>query len=126
MADLYHQWGSDLMLGTGGDLATVSGTLLGQQRLLRRLLTNSGDYMWQLDYGAGLGQFVGSPASPLHIRAVIRGQMFKEAAVSHNPEPVIEVDPPAPGGSAGVYVDLKYADADSGQTWPLSFSVGEQ
>lgn len=123
MTDVFHQWGSDLALGPTGDLITASGTTLGQQRLLRRLLTNPGDYIWQLDYGAGLGQFVGTPASPLHIRAVVRSQVFKEAAVARSPEPSIQVDLLPAGGDASVYVHLRYADSQSGQTQPLSFSV---
>lgn len=54
MPDLSHQWGSDLLIGPTGDLATASGTELGQQRVLRRLLTNASDYIWHLGYGAGL------------------------------------------------------------------------
>ena len=52
-----------LRAGAAGDLAPAAGTLRGQQRVLRRLLTNPGDYIWQPGYGAGLGQFVGKPAS---------------------------------------------------------------
>ena len=97
--------------------------LLGQQRVLRRLLTNPGDYIWQLDYGAGLARFIGQPANPLQIKAVIRSQIFKEAAVARQPEPVIDVQV-SPGGAAGtVYVYVRYVDADNGQTQILSFSV---
>lgn len=114
MADLFHQWGSDLMLGPTGDLASVAGNVQGQQRVLRRLLTNPGDYMWQLDYGAGLARFVGTPASPLHIRALVRSQVFKEAAVARDPEPAIEVDLLPGGGVGSVYLDLRYSDNESG------------
>ena len=123
MADLFHQWGSDLALGPTGDLALVSDQLLGQQRVLRRLLTNPGDYVWQLDYGAGLGRFVGSPASPLHVRAVVRSQLFKEAAVAQFPEPVIDVAPTPAGGSTSLYVTLRYSDSETGQASPVSFPV---
>ena len=83
MADASHQWGSDLAIGATGDISTADGALLGQQRVLRRLLTNPGDYIWQLDYGAGLARFIGQPANALQIRAVIRSQIFKETAVAH-------------------------------------------
>ena len=72
MPDLFHQYGGDLLLGPSGDLASVDATLLGQQRVLRRLLTNPGDYLWNPAYGAGLGQFVGQPASVARIRSAIR------------------------------------------------------
>jgi hypothetical protein len=120
MADLWHQFGSDLMVGATGDVAAVTGALAGQQRVLRRLLTNPGDYIWQPGYGAGLGQFVGSPAPAAQIRAVVRSQIFKEAAVARTPEPIVDVTADA-GGS--VYVYIRYADAASGTTQILSFSV---
>src|SRR5690242_21821468 len=111
MPDVAHQWGSDLLTSSVGDIASVSGPLLGQQRVLRRLLTNPGDYIWQLDYGAGLARFIGQAANPLQIRAVIRSQIFKEAAVARQPEPLINVQV-APGGATGtVYVYIRYVDA---------------
>lgn len=123
MTDASHQWGSDLVTGPTGDLATVSGPLLGQQRVLRRLLTNPGDYIWQLDYGAGLARFIGQPVNASQIRAVIRSQIFKEAAVARQPEPLIDVEI-APGGASGtVYVYVRYVDAESSQTQAISFSL---
>ena len=123
MTDASHQWGSDLLASPTGDVATAAGPLLGQQRILRRLLTNPGDYIWQLDYGAGLARFIGQPVSPLQIMAVIRSQIFKEDAVAREPEPSIDVQI-APGGASGtVYVYIRYVDAPSGETQVISFSV---
>jgi phage baseplate assembly protein W len=123
MADIAHQWGSDLVTGPTGDITTVSGPVLGQQRVLRRLLTNPGDYIWQLDYGAGLARFIGQPVNALQISAVVRSQIFKEAAVARQPEPVIDVQV-SPGGAAGtVYVYIRYVDAESSETQVLSFSM---
>lgn len=124
MSDLLHQWGSDLLIGPTGDLATASGTQLGQQRVLRRLLTNVDDYIWQLAYGAGLGRLIGQPGSATAIGALIRSQIFKEAAVARTPEPVIDVQVSPDGAPGTVYVHIRYVDAASGQTQPLSFSVG--
>lgn len=120
-SEIYHQWGSDLMFGPTGDLAVSNGTVQTQQRVLRRLLTDPGEYIWQLDYGAGLAQFVGGPVSPLQIQAVIRSQIFKEAAVSADPEPEIDVLPVIGGSS--VAVTISYADADTGESQVLTFSV---
>jgi phage baseplate assembly protein W len=119
MTDLAHVFGFDLQIGPTGDLAVVSGPVLGQQRVLRRLLTNPGDYIWQLDYGAGLGQFVGQPAQALQIRAVIRSQIFKEVVVARTPEPVIGVQV---NDDSEVFVQIRYEDANTGQTQVLSFS----
>jgi phage baseplate assembly protein W len=123
VADLSHQWGADLMIGSTGDIGAVTGSLLGQQRVLRRLLTNPGDYIWQLDYGAGLARLIGQPANPLQIRAVIRSQIFKEAAVARQPEPVIDVQNAPGGASSTVYVYIRYVDAESSQTQMISFSM---
>ncbi|MBW4091065.1 MAG: hypothetical protein HIU82_08150 [Proteobacteria bacterium] len=124
MPDLSHQWGADLAVGPTGDLAVTMGAALGQQRVLRRLLTNPGEYIWQPDYGAGLARFIGQPANRLQIQALIRSQIFKESAVARTPEPIIDVSI-SPGGAAGtVYVYIRYQDAGSGQTQVLSFSVG--
>lgn len=121
MPDLSHQFGADLSPGPTGDLATTSGSTLGQQRVLRRLLTNPGDYIWNPGYGAGLAQFVGQPARTAQIRAVIRSQIFQEAVVARTPEPLVDVSV-EPAGN--VYVHLRYADAATGQTQVLAFTVG--
>lgn len=122
MADLSHAFGADLALAPGGDAATADGALLGRQRVLRRLLTNPGDYLWNPGYGAGLGRFVGQPASAARIRSAIRAQIFLEAAVARRPEPAIEVRV-EPSGQVAVL--LRYADSASGLTQALGFTVGE-
>jgi len=124
MVDISHQWGSDLTIGGTGDLAVADGPQLGQQRVLRRLLTNPGDYIWQIGYGAGLARFIGQPANALQIRALIRSQIFKETAVARVPEPVIDVEVSPAGAIGTVYVHLRYVDASTGQTQVLSFSAG--
>ena len=125
MSDIFHQFGSDLLLGPTGDLAPVTDWLLGQQRVLRRLLTNPGDYIWQLTYGAGLAQFVGQPASAQQITAVIRGQLFKECAVAVAPAPIIDVAS-AQDGSGSVALQVRYADATTNVSQVLTFTVGPQ
>ncbi len=124
MPDVSHQWGSDLSTSSTGDLATVTDAALGQQRLLRRLLTNPGEYIWETRYGAGLAQFIGEPADALRIRAVIRSQMFKEPSIARNPEPVIDIQLSPGGVSNALYVHIRYVDAFSGQTQLLSLPVG--
>ncbi len=118
--DLSHDFGNDLALSPTGDLALADVPALTQQRVLRRLLTNAGDYIWQLGYGAGLPQFVGQPGNALQIRAVIRSQIFGEAAVANTPEPTIDV---TATNASQVLVQLRYTDAASAQTQVLSFSV---
>ncbi len=120
MPDLYHLWGSDLAFSPTGDLATADTPILTQQRVLRRLLTNLGDYIWALDYGAGLANFVGQPGAASAIRSAIRGQIFKEAAVAQTPEPIIELQPDPAGN---LYVHIRYADAETSITQTLAFTT---
>jgi len=122
MADGAHLFGGDLQVSESGDVALVDGLQLGQQRVLRRLLTNPGDYIWNLAYGAGLAGFVGKPAATMQIRAVVRSQIFKEAAVATSPEPMIEVTSDQAGT---VYVHIRYLDAQSGTTQILNFFLAD-
>ena len=123
MADISHVVGFDLALGPTGDLAAVSDPSLGQQRVLRRLLTNPGDYIWNLTYGAGLPGMVGKIAQPMSIRGLITSQMLREAAVAQSPLPQVTVS----SDNAGtVYAYVQYSDAATGSaqvlTVPLSGS----
>jgi len=121
--DLFHVWELDLTTSASGDLALVSGSTLGQQRVLRRLLTNPGDYIWHTDYGAGLAGFVGMPANEKQIMATIRSQIFQEAAVARTPEPVIDVQVSPAGALSTVYVNIQYTDSLNGETQMLTFSI---
>lgn len=121
MQDVAQQYGTDLTIGPTGDLALATGAVLSQQRVLRRLLTNPGDYIWQLQYGAGLGQFVGQTANPLQIKAVIRSQISREPEISQTPAPIVDVRMDITGA---LYVSLQYVDVTSGQTQLLSFPIG--
>lgn len=123
MSDIFHQWGCDLTLGPMGDLAIADDPVVGQQRILRRLLTNAGDYIWQLGYGAGLAGFIGQTVNASQIAAVIRSQIFKESSVARTPEPTIDITA-SPGGVPGeVYVYISYVDSGSGKTQVLGFSA---
>jgi hypothetical protein len=120
MQDAALLWGGDLSLTLTGDIALAGGTTLGQQRVLRRLLTNPGDYLWHLTYGAGLAQFVGTPCDVAGINATIRSQIFMESSVARLPEPVIDVQNVQDGS---VYVYIRYVDSETSATQVLAFSV---
>lgn len=120
MADLALEAGGDLTVGSTGDLALADGPVLTQQRVLRRLLTNQGDYIWQLGYGAGLGRFVGQPGAPAAIAGVTRSQLLQEAAIAPSPPPVVTA---VAGNDGTVLTTLTYTDAAAGQVSTVSFSV---
>jgi hypothetical protein len=113
MTDIAHTFGQDLAFGPTGDLLIADVPDVTTQRVLRRLLTNQGDYLWQLQYGAGLPSLVGQPARVNEIHGLIRGQMLQEAGVAQNPAPTVTVSS-SPNGT--VFANVTYADADTGST----------
>lgn len=125
LADLYHYIGGDLQASATGDLQTATDTIRGQQRVLRRLLTNPGDYIFHTDYGAGLPAYVGRVADVAKITALVRGQILLEDAVAKSPAPTISVKPIASPDGGGFAVTIQYTDAASGQPVTLSFSVAK-
>jgi len=120
MSDLALEFGGDLLVGPTGDLLLADGSTLTEQRVLRRLLTNPGDYIWQITYGAGLGQFVGLPGVGASVAGVSRAQMLLESGVSVSPAPVVNALVQEDGT---VTLSIKYADASSGGTSTLTFSL---
>jgi phage baseplate assembly protein W len=121
MNDLYQYFGDDLNPSATGDLQPVVTTTRGQQRILRRLLTNPGDYIWHPDYGAGLPRYVGSVINVRQMKALIRGQVLLEDSVAKTPEPVIDVQ----AISGGMTVAIQYNDADTNTPQSLSFNVNK-
>ncbi len=54
MADLNSPWGGDLQISATGDLALIDGLGRSEQRIIRRLFTNLGAYIWHPEYGASI------------------------------------------------------------------------
>jgi phage baseplate assembly protein W len=123
MFDIFHNCGEDLKVGNGGDLALAGGTDVINQRVLRRLLTNPGDYIWNLNYGGGLATFVGQPVNPREIEAVISTQLLEEAAIPTSPVPRI-VATTTDVAQGGVAVNITYADPGESAPVTLNFTVG--
>lgn len=122
MADISHQFGSDLQVDATGDIAASDGSQLGQERVLRRLLSNPGSYLWWLDYGAGLARFIGRPVAPRRIAAITRAQMFREAAVAQIPLPTVTISV----SKDGTFTEnVSYVDANTGSTVVLTLPVGD-
>lgn len=119
MHDLWHLIGSDLDVSAAGDLRPVSGSERAKQRILRRLLTSPGEYLFHPEYGAGLGKKVGETVNPGEWKALIRGQMLLEEAVAPAPPPTVKLSLT----EGGVSVSVAYTDATAGTTEILSFDV---
>jgi hypothetical protein len=123
MFDIFHEWGSDLAVGSGGDLALVTASQTTSQRVRRRLLTNPGDYLWNLDYGGGLALFVGTPAPSSKIEAVVRTQLALEPAVAATPAPQVSarlVD----AANGYVVANITYVDQLSSRPVQINVALG--
>lgn len=117
--DVGHYWGGDLLLSASGDLSRVDQAERSRQRVLRRLLTNPGDYVYHPEYGGGLPKRIGTRLNPKEIQAVIRQQMRLEASVSQDPEPKITVTEI----TNGVAVSVSYTVLPDRTPVTLAFSL---
>ncbi|MCQ9154068.1 phage tail protein [Acidomonas methanolica] len=106
MSAVGHVMGADLSL-SGGGLAVVDGAEEVRQRLLRRLCTNPGGYIWQIGYGAGLPAMIGSPVVSGTIKSVVLAQMALESGVDQTQPVDVSVSSSAGGvvSCAITYVD---------------------
>lgn len=91
MADIYHIFGYDLNISESGDLESSDSSDSTKQRILRRLCTNSEEYIFSLNYGAGLPLYVGDTKTLSDIRATVLQQMNMESGVSSNPQPSVSI-----------------------------------
>ena len=117
--DLSHDWGGDLALSPTGDLLVVDGSERTRQRVLRRLLTNAGDYIWHMAYGAGLPSKVGDTVDVPGSVGLVRRQMLQEQGVASDPPPTVTVA----AIRSGVSVTIRYRDADTGHPITIGFDV---
>ncbi|MER5029668.1 phage tail protein [Pantoea anthophila] len=119
MHDLCHFTGGDLDVSSTGDLRTASDSTRTKQRILRRLLTNPGDYVFHPEYGAGLGKKIGEAVRPGEWKALISGQMLLEEAVASHPPPVVKLM----RIEGGVSVSVSYTEVMSGAGETLHFDI---
>jgi hypothetical protein len=119
LCDAGHFWGGDLLLSPTGDLARVTGADRSKQRVIRRLMTNPGDYIWHPTYGAGLPRRIGTLANPAEIKGVILAQLALEASVAKSPAPQVTVSTFV----NGISVKIVYVALPDRQPVPLSFDV---
>lgn len=118
-----HNFGNDISLNSVGDITQSDGAELSKQSIIRRLLTNPGEYIWHPTYGAGIGRFVGENLSSANfdeIKNLIVSQMLMEETVAQSPLPVITLQ--AQNGSVLV-CDITYYDAVLKNPLTISFKV---
>ncbi len=125
LTEVAHWWGSDLQLSSTGDVATVGVGQSGQitksnQRVMRRLMTNPGQYLSEQSYGAGVPEQIGMPLDVPKVQALISGQMQLEASVQQSPAPDVTVT----SLQDGVDVSAAYTVAPQAIPAVLSFTYG--
>lgn len=118
--DVAHIWGNDLQLSPTGDLLLSSGADRSKQRVLRRLLTNSGDYLDHTRYGGGIPASVGALLNVPTQRAKITAQMKLERSVAQTPTPPKVTLNAIP---SGVSAFISYTALPDSQPVVLSFDV---
>lgn len=119
LTDAGQLWGADLRLSPTGDLAMVSGADRSKERVLRRLLTNPGDYLFSMPYGGGVPAQIGEIADNAKITGNIQGQMKIEPSVSQAVAPTVVVAET----DKGVAVSISYIAAPDQTPAALSFTV---
>lgn len=119
--DVNHWVGGDIAVSPTGDLGLASADLRTQQRIVRRLVTNPGDYIFHTDYGAGLPQKIGEVLDVPALRGLIRAQILQEAGVAQSPEPQVDVA----AITGGVSVRILYSSAITREPVSLQFNVSK-
>lgn len=120
MSDTAHYFGNDLSLSAGGDLLLASGQSLTTQRILRRLITAQGGYIWSLGYGGDLPSQIGQPTNLMAVQNAIRAQIFQEASVAKVPEPTVAMT----SSQDGTFIaTITYTDLNTGLSQTLTVPV---
>jgi hypothetical protein len=108
MITIVCDWNGDLGVGPGGDICVAPIQAAVQERIIRRLLTNPGGYIWHTNYGAGLAGYVGEPYSPSVIESTVLSQLRLEVLVAASPAPVVQTNRPTAGSFSATSVTVQY------------------
>lgn len=108
MIAIVCEWGGDLAVGPSGDIAVAPVQAEAQLRIVRRLLTNPGEYIWHVHYGAGMGKYVGEPSSPSVIENDVLNQLQYENIIVASPSPSILVGQSLDGVFSATSVNIQY------------------
>ncbi|MBR8182085.1 phage tail protein [Burkholderia ambifaria] len=119
LSDLSQWYGGDVSASATGDFQTATADTRSQQRIIRRLCTNPGDYIFHPDYGGGLPKLIGSNASVSEVRAIVQSQLRLEESILQLPAPVVAITPI----TAGMQIQIQYTDALTRKPVLLSFDV---
>lgn len=113
-SDLHLEWAGDLVVSSTGDLLACQDFNLLTQRIIRRLITNPKDIIFEPAYGVGVGRYIDEGLNQdlyAQIRRRIIEQVYKEDIVARNPEPEITFQ----DDINGLFVSLKIWTRDNRQ-----------
>lgn len=115
-------FGQDLTVNEKGGLTLVDSLDETNQRVMRRLLSAVRGYIWHLDYGAGLPQFVGDVRSNSKlgkIKSLVVSNVLKEETVAKTPTPTVKFDIIADG----IACTINYKSSINDKSYVLTFTV---
>jgi len=119
--DIDHYFSGDIGISIEGDISLANELTTSQQRIIRRVLTNPGDYPSDPTYGAGAGKYVGVATMLLgSLKSLIAGQVLREPSVSPVPTPTVLLK----SDSTVLHITIKYVDTLSQSTQTLIFDTG--
>lgn len=111
-------------MGAGGDLLTAPVVNEVNSRVIRRLLTNPGEYIWHSEYGGALGRFVGEPVASGVIEATILTQLLLESLIAYNPIPEISMTNSSSNAFSTKSVVVEFQITGAQSTGVVSLDLG--
>lgn len=134
MPDISLDFGGDVQFGPGGNIVTVDGIALTNQRLARRFFTNPAipgpdgkaiappDYIFHPDYGGGVRALIDSTYSPQTLKQIqsrLLGQTRLESTVTQAPPPTVTL---SDLGGGELLTDVRYTTSQ-GQPAQVGFTM---
>jgi hypothetical protein len=119
--DLALDWGQDFSISAQCDLQTATDLPLLKQRVIRRILTNKKDLIFEPLFGVGIPQYVSDGISPSifnEIKQRVIEEIYKEETIARDPAPEIEIN----GTYNAIFISLVIYTVDSNQV-ALQFEV---
>ena len=120
MADINSPWGGDLQVSATGDLSLVDGLERSRQRIIRRLFTNLGAYIFHPEYGASIPQQIGNNINIPLFQAIVYSQIMLEDSIAPPPAPPPVVTT-VMSGVDSVTCTIVYTAVSDGQQKTLQF-----
>lgn len=116
-------YGGDILLTPARSIAVATGVDGVNQRILRRVISAAGNYLWHPKEGVGAGKDVGAVPNQQtlsRIKARINGAVLYDDDVAKSPAPMITFDTKI---ANLLSVTIKYTYAPTGQLQTLSFNL---